>query len=62
MDRGNANDLAKALEFVSQVMIEAANNPQKYADELIKAGLEADGFSKRTTTPWALPSMSEMSV
>lgn len=50
-----------ALEFVSQVMIEAANNPAQYTDELRKAGYEADGFSKHNPEPWALREPSSIS-
>lgn len=48
----------EALGFVSQLMIEAANNPQIYTDELAKAGFEANGFSKRNPEPWKLSEMS----
>lgn len=49
-----------ALGFVSQVMIEAANDPVKYKDELSKAGFEADGFSKRTQEPWKLADLASV--
>lgn len=50
----------EALQFVSQVMTEAADNPTKYADELSKAGFEADGFSKRNAEPWKLAEFSQV--
>jgi hemoglobin-like flavoprotein len=43
-----------ALEFVSNVMIEAANDPAKYKTELAKAGYKADGFSKHGAEPWTM--------
>ncbi len=44
----------EALGVVAQIMIEAADNPEKYTDELAEAGFEADGFSKRNPEPWNL--------
>jgi len=43
-----------ALKVVSDVMIEGANNPEKYKDELAKAGYEADGFKLKDSTPWIM--------
>lgn len=43
-----------ALKFVSEVMTEAADNPEKYSLELGRAGYLADGFSNRTQKPWEL--------
>lgn len=43
-----------ALEFVSNTMIEAANDPEKYKPELESAGYLADGFSNRTQKPWEM--------
>jgi methyl-accepting chemotaxis protein len=45
----------EALQTVSHIMIEGANNPELYADELQKSGYEPDGFSKRTKEPWKMP-------
>lgn len=44
-----------ALEFVCRVMIEAANDPEKYTEDLKAAGYEADGFRKHDNEPWKLP-------
>ncbi len=44
----------EALNTVNQVMIEAAENPDKYKDELEKNGYEADGFKKTDREPWVL--------
>jgi hemoglobin-like flavoprotein len=44
----------EALKTVSQVMIEAANNPQKYEAELCKAGYSSDGFKTTDDEPWTL--------
>ena len=46
---------SEALELVSKVMIEAADNPEKYAEELKAAGYETDGFRKQSNEPWKLP-------
>jgi hemoglobin-like flavoprotein len=43
-----------AMEAVSNVMIEAANNPEAYADELQAAGYQPDGFKATTNKPWEL--------
>lgn len=43
-----------ALKVVSDVMIEGANNPEKYKDELAKAGYEADGFKLNSSSPWVM--------
>jgi len=45
----------EALAFVSNVMIEAANEPEKYKDELVAAGYQPNGFNKQTKEPLALP-------
>lgn len=45
-----------ALETISNIMIEAANNPEKYKAELELAGYQPDGFRKNNTVkPWELP-------
>lgn len=43
-----------ALNAVSEIMIEAANNPDSCRESLAKAGYEADGFRKDTEKPWEL--------
>lgn len=47
-----------ALKLVSDIMIQAADNPESFTDELKKSGYEADGFSKRSNEPWKLASLS----
>ncbi len=44
----------EALEAVAGIMIEAAEHPEKYADELQKAGFRPDGFKINNQQPWAL--------
>ncbi len=43
-----------ALEFVSKLMIEAADAPEKYESELEAAGFQPDGFCARNNEPWML--------
>ncbi len=43
-----------AMETVSAVMIEAANNPNAYTDEIQAAGYQPDGFKTTTDKPWEL--------
>jgi methyl-accepting chemotaxis protein len=43
-----------ALTIVSDVMSEAAENPGKYSDELVKAGYRPDGFKDTSDKPWVL--------
>lgn len=43
-----------ALETVSNIMIEAADNPEKFREELAASGFEADGFKKNNPRPWEL--------
>ncbi len=45
---------AEAIEVVATVMIEAANNPAHYEDELVKAGYQPDGFKAADPEPWLL--------
>lgn len=45
-----------ALAVVSQVMIEAADDPSKYEKQLLAAGYQADGFSRHNSEPWTLGS------
>jgi len=44
----------EALTVVSTVMMDAANHPEQYGDELINAGYQADGFKAGTSKPWEL--------
>lgn len=48
-----------ALEFVSEVMIEAANEPARFAGELSAAGYQPDGFCRHNSEPWILTPVSE---
>lgn len=43
-----------AMETVSSVMIDAAEHPEKYADEIQAAGYQPDGFKANTDKPWEL--------
>lgn len=43
-----------ALKTVSDVMIEAADNPEKFYAELAAAGFEPNGFKKDDPRPWVL--------
>ncbi|MCA9813905.1 MAG: flavohemoprotein [Candidatus Obscuribacterales bacterium] len=43
-----------ALKAVSDIMIEAAENPESCKESLLKAGYDADGFRKDTEQPWVL--------
>lgn len=43
-----------ALETVSTIMIEAADNPEEFREELAAAGFEANGFKKNDPRPWEL--------
>lgn len=44
----------EALKTVSSIMIEAAENPEKYGQELLDAGYQPDGFKKGSREPWLL--------
>lgn len=44
-----------ALGVVAKIMIEAADNPEKYASELVAAGYMADGFKANSNEPWKMP-------
>lgn len=48
----------EALTTVAQVMIEAADNPQKYGAELHSAGYNSDGFKGNDSEPWIIKEMS----
>ena len=43
-----------AMTTVSDIMIDAANNPEQYKDELINAGYLPNGFKANSEKPWAL--------
>ena len=43
-----------ALQAVSSIMIEAAENPDAFRNELIQAGYQPDGTRSLDTTPWVL--------
>ncbi len=49
---------SEAMKTVSSVMIEAADNPDKFKDEMAAAGFEPDGFRKDTKKPWELEAIS----
>ncbi len=44
-----------ALDVVSSIMIEAAENPDKFKDELTAMGYQTNGFKKGDPRPWLLP-------
>lgn len=44
----------EALQIISQVMIDAAANPEQYETELGAAGYQADGFKSDHAKPWEL--------
>ncbi|MBX9686848.1 MAG: hypothetical protein K2X27_09115 [Candidatus Obscuribacterales bacterium] len=44
----------EALNVVASVMIEAADNPEKYTAELAAMGYQADGFKASDPEPWVL--------
>ena len=41
-----------AIGVVAKTMIEAADNPEAYKNELAKMGYEQDGFRKNDSEPW----------
>ncbi len=43
-----------ALKTVSDIMIEAADNPERFEAELAAAGFEPNGFKKNDPRPWVL--------
>lgn len=43
-----------AINTVASVMIEAAENPDKYTAELEAAGFKADGFKDNNSQPWLM--------
>lgn len=44
----------EALNTVSAIMIEAAENPDRYREELVQAGYQPDGFKASDDEPWNL--------
>jgi len=46
---------AEALNTVAGIMIEAADTPQAFTEELSKAGYKADGFRANDPEPWKIP-------
>ncbi len=43
-----------ALKTVSEIMIEAADNPERFEADLATAGFEPNGFKKNDPRPWVL--------
>ena len=43
-----------ALQVISEIMIEAADHPEKYSQELLKAGFLPNGFKTNDPMPWVL--------
>jgi methyl-accepting chemotaxis protein len=43
-----------AINLIAGIMIEAANHPAQYADELQQAGYQADGFKANDPHPWLM--------
>jgi hypothetical protein len=43
-----------ALEVVSNIMIEAGNDPDKFKEEMKDKGYEPNGFKKDDPRPWVL--------
>lgn len=43
-----------ALQIIADVMIEGANHPEQYRDELLAAGYQADGLKAGNPKPWEL--------
>lgn len=48
-----------ALEAVNKIMIEAADKPEMFAEELATSGFEPDGFKKNDPRPWILAQEEE---
>lgn len=48
------NTWEAALETVSKIMTEAADNPAQFEKELATAGFEENGFKKNDPRPWIL--------
>lgn len=45
---------AGALSAVATIMIDAADHPEKFTDEIKQAGYQADGFKTNDAKPWEL--------
>jgi hemoglobin-like flavoprotein len=52
----------EAINVVATVMIEAAENPDKYKDDLVQHGFEADGFKKNNPQPWVINESESVSA
>lgn len=52
----------EALGTVNSIMSEAAEHPEKYADELAKAGFNPDGFKAADPQPWLLSEFAETKI
>ncbi|MCA9840533.1 MAG: hypothetical protein KC475_00320 [Cyanobacteria bacterium HKST-UBA03] len=46
-----------AMETVSNIMIEAANQPEQYKEEMLQAGYLPNGFKVNNSKPWELVSV-----
>jgi hemoglobin-like flavoprotein len=46
----------EALQIISDVMIDAAGNPEKYQEELLEAGFQKDGTKAAGLNPWEIAS------
>ena len=45
----------EAIQVTASIMVDAANNPAKYAKELEQSGYQADGFKANNLQPWLQP-------
>ncbi len=48
------NTWTEAINTVAKIMIDAANNPSGFSEELVHAGYRADGFRDSDPEPWKL--------
>jgi hemoglobin-like flavoprotein len=44
----------EALKIISEAMIDAANHPEQYREELAASGFQPDGFKTGNPKPWEL--------
>jgi hemoglobin-like flavoprotein len=44
----------EAMAVITTVMMEAASNPQQYAEELMANGYQPDGFKANSDKPWVI--------
>jgi hemoglobin-like flavoprotein len=49
-----AQSWTEAVNLVATIMIDAANQPEQFKDELTAAGYQADGFKATDPQPWLL--------